>query len=289
MIHHELFGQHLRLGNFLFQMAATTALCKKHQCETIYPNWYYLWKYLENPPMTYSEGGYYYTDQLIRPRKWEWTQEEHDWLDTFGQDFREKNMELALNFFFQSYKWFEGYEKEVCESLKPKVEYTDQLTRKYNHLFTDKPTIGIGIRLGDFEGHGDFFQIPYSWYINALDEQFPNWKTDYTIVVFSDDIPKAKRIFQHFPFNYTDFNDTASHRENFKYYHGDASEQFFLGTLMDNFICGNSTFSWWQSYLAKAGTRNGKVVHCGQVFRGKAKQERDITHYYCKDWIQVNI
>lgn len=291
MIHHELFGQHLRLGNFLFQMAATTALCKKHTCKTIYPD-YYLWKYLENPPVIYTNDNKW-IDELIRPRKWEWTQEEQDWLDTFGQDFREKNVEFALNFFFQSYKWFEGYEREVYNSLKIKQEETDLVYAKYEHIFNragrvDIPTIGISVRLGDFIGHGDFYQISPEWYIKAL-EQFPTWR-ERPVVIFSDDIEKAKKLFKDYPFYYAEPNGTHTHADNFKHYHSEkAAEQFILGTLMNDWIIGNSTFSWWMAWLATYNKPYNKVVHCGEVFRGKAKEQRDITHYYHKDWIKIEV
>lgn len=281
MIYSELFGQHLRLGNFLFEFASNLKLSLVHNTQSSYPDWYYLWKYLENPPITHSEEPKY--GEIIRPWKWGWTQEEEDYIN--GLDYT-KDITFALNHFRQSYKWFEGYEDKVIESLCPTFNVVQYLQWKHPDLFGNKPTIGIGIRLGDFVGHGDFFQIPPEWYIKALD-QFPNWKTDYQVVVFSDDIPKAKQLFKDHSFYYTDFNDTASHRENFKYYHGDASEQFFLGTMMDNFICGNSTFSWWQAF--HVGYKGGTVVHCGEVFRGKRKQENDITHYYHPSWVKVEI
>lgn len=286
-----MFGQHLRLGNFLFQWAANIKLCSVHNTQASYPEWYYLWKYLKHPPLTHKEEPKY--GEIIRPWAWGWTQEEDNYVNSLDYT---KDVTFALNHFMQSYKWFEGYEDEVVKSLEPTNEMVQYLFSKHKPCFSDKPTIGLGIRLGDFVGHGDFFQIPYQWYIKALDQEFPNWKEDYLVVVFSDDIPKAKQIFKDEPFYYTDFNDTASHREKFKFYHGDASEQFFLGTLMDNFICGNSTFTWFQSFLAtynrqtrwtKLG-KGGKVVHCGEVFRGKRKLENDITYYYHPSWIKVN-
>lgn len=284
MILSEMWGQHIRLGNFLWKYAYNIKLCSKFGYEAQYPD-YYLWKYLENPPVVFDKEPP--VDLLVRPKQWAWSQEEMEEIESL--DFKNQNISFALNHFMQSYKWFEGYEDNVIESLCPNDSTIEYLYIKHGNLWaTDaKPTIGLGIRLGDFEGHGDFYQIPYSWYINALDEHFPNWKTDYQVVVFSDDITKAKRIFQSFPFYYTDFNDTASHRENFKHYHGDASEQFFLGTMMGNFICGNSTFSWWQAY--HVGYKGGKVLHCGEVFRGKRKQENDITHYYHPSWVKVEI
>lgn len=292
-IYSELFGQHLRLGNFLFEFAANLKLSLVHNTQAVYPDWYYLWKYLENPPFTYTKEPMY--GEIIRPMAWGWTQEEEDYIN--GLDYS-KDVIFALNHFRQSSKWFEGYEKEVINSLKAKNEIYIKLFGKYKNFFTEKPTIGIGIRLGDFKNHGTFFQISHSWYIKALEAEFPNWRENYTVVVFSDDIPEAKGIFKKYPFQYADPNETHTHKDNFKYYHGDASEQFFLGTMMDNFIIGNSTFSWWQAFLAtwKQGSyypqniNKGKVVHCGEVFHPKGNHKHcDISNYYHSSWKLVKI
>lgn len=283
MIHHELFGQHLRLGNFLFQIAATVKLCGVHNCQTIYPD-YYLWKYLKNPPQVY-EDDHVWIDDIIRPRRWEWTPEEEEYLNSFGRDFRNRNMQLALNFFFQSEKWFEGHEERVYRALEPKNDVISGYLDKYPEITRgDKPRIGIGIRLGDFVGHGDFFQIPFTWYTDALNAQFPNWQQDYRVVVFSDDIERAKEIFKDFPFLYPEANNTHTHAEKFKHYHSEkAADQYFLGYWMDDWIIGNSTFSWWQAWLSTF--KKGKVVHSGEVFSSKGSMKHcDTTHYYPERW-----
>ena len=50
MIYHELFGQHLRLGNFAFKIAWSVAKWNQYKIQTYYPD-YYLWKYLKVPPV----------------------------------------------------------------------------------------------------------------------------------------------------------------------------------------------------------------------------------------------
>lgn len=287
MIYSELFGKHLRLGNFLFQYASNIKLSLVHNTQASYPDWYYLWKYLENPPITHSEEPKY--GEIIRPWKWGWTQEEEDYIN--GLDYS-KDVTFALNHFRQSAKWFEGYEKEVYNSLKIKQEEIEKVKDKYDYLFNSKeycPTIGISIRLADFLGHGDFYQIPFDWYIKALTEQFPFWE-ERKVVVFSDHIEHAKEIFKGKGFYFAEPNGTHTHAERFKHYHSEkAAEQFILGTLMDDWIVGNSTFSWWVAWLATYNKPWSKVVHCGEVFRGKAKQERDISNYYHPSWVKLSI
>lgn len=284
MIYHELWSKHLRMGNWLFKYAASTALSLKHQVPSVY-NEYFLWKYLKNTPWIIGENP---PCERIYPTKWEWTQEEQDRLDQLDYT---KNIEFSLNFFFQSYKWFEGYEKEIFNSLKIKEEEYDKVRNKYSYLFEKKtPTIGISIRLGDFIGHGDFYQIPYDWYLKALDKNFPYWR-ERPVIVFSDDIEKAKQIFKGLGFFYAEANNTHIHAENFKHYHSDkAAEQFILGTMIDDWIIGNSTFSWWIAWLSWIKSPLNRVVHCGQVFSNRGNMKHcDTSNYYHPSWIKHSL
>lgn len=286
-IYSEKFGEHLRLGNFLFQYAHNLKLSLVHNTQASYPDWYYLWKFLENPPLTYTEEPEY--GEIIRPMAWGWSQEEEDYINRLDYS---KDVTFALNHFRQSAKWFEGYENEVYNALRIKQDEIEKVKDKYDYLFNSReycPTIGISIRLADFLGHGDFYQIPFDWYTKALTEQFPLWE-ERKVVVFSDHIEHAKEIFKGCNFYFAEPNNTHTHAEGFKHYHSEkAAEQFILATLMDDWVIGSSTFSWWVAWLATYNKPWSKVVHCGEVFRGKAKQERDITHYYYPSWVKVSI
>ena len=293
MIFHELFGQHLRLGNFLFKYAWSIAKKEQFGEVSAYPQEYYLWQYLRQPPllkMNYSDT---VPNSTFLKVNWEWSKEEE--LRVNNEVKKDRNCVVSLDSFFQSEKWFENYKWEVWKDLEPKIDYTQSLYKKYSGLW-DKPLIGIGIRLGDFVGHGDFYQIPASWYILALNEYFPNWKTDYNVMIFSDDIVQAKQIFagyEYDSFNYAEPNNTQTHADNFKHYHNDAAEQFFLGTLCQHFIIGNSTFSWWQAWLMEqresyAHQRTSpKVIHSGKVFSETGNMKHVNTeHYYPGRWIK---
>ena len=295
MIYRELFGQHLRLGNFLFQWASNIKLCSVHNTQAIYPDWYYLWKYLENPPLTYSVEPEVNYSTLIRPMNWWWTQEEEDYINSLDYS---KDVMFALNHFMQSAKWFKGYEREVYNSLRIKQKEIEKVQDKYSYLFnynlhSEKvPTIGLSIRLGDFIDSNPkctFYQIPFDWYLIAL-KQFPYWE-QRKVVVFSDDIERAKKIFKGYPFYYAEPNNTHTHADGFKHYHSEkAAEQFILGTLMDDWIIGNSTFSWWMAWLATYNKPWSKVIHCGEVFNPKGSHAHcDTSNYYHPSWIYCPI
>lgn len=271
MIFHEQFGQHLRLGNFLFKYAWSIAMKEKYGYETVYPD-YYLWKYLKNQPTINNST----SSQIIRPRKHEWTEDEQKYLESF--DFKNQDFAIALNFFMQSINWWKDYQKEVKNSLQFKDEIIENIKQKYSNLL-EKPFILISIRLGDFVGHNVFYQIPYSWYLKVL-ENFD--LKDYNVLITSDEINKAKEIFGN-SFFYAEPNMTWDMRNQF--YHSDASEHFILGTLSSHQIISNSTFSWWQAFLAE-----GNTYHTGKNFNPNGPVGHiDNSDYYHPDWIKIEI
>jgi len=287
MIYHEMFSQHLRAGNWLFKYAWSIAKKEQFGEVTTYPERYYLWQYLQTKPITKENYAEFRPQADFLKVNWEWSPDEMKRVDDVIVNG--KDTLVSLDSFFQSEKWFENYKPEVVRSLRFTDDAEINVITKYKHLFeSKKPTIGIGVRLGDFVGHGDFYQIPGSWYILALNEHFPNWKTENEVVIFSDDIDSAKRMFagyEYDSFKYAEPNGTHTHNDNFKHYHGDASEQLILGGLMDNFIIGNSTFSWWQAWLATYSS--GKVIHSGKVFSDTGNMKHiDTSNYYPKSWIK---
>lgn len=288
MIYHEMFGQHLRLGNFLFKYAWSIAKREQFGEVSTYPREYYLWKYLQHPPLTKENYAEFRPNADFLKVNWEWSQEEVKRVDDIVKNG--KDTLVSLDSFFQSEKWFENYRHRVRDGLYFTDKAESDVIWKYGHLFTsEKPKIGIGVRLGDFLGHGDFYQIPIQWYIRALNEHFPNWKDENEVVIFSDDIEHAKRLFEaqsYHNFNYAKPNNTQTHADGFKHYHGDASEQLILGSTMNHFIIGNSTFSWWQAWLATYNSYN-KVIHCGKVFSDTGNMKHINTeNYYPERWIK---
>ena len=289
MIYHEMFGQHLRLGNFLFKYAWSIMQDRKYGRMTCYPDNYYLWKYLQHPPKQ-SNSTEYWKDEMLRPRCWEWSLEEENYVNNFLN--QHPNVDVALNFFFQSEQWFRDYKDEVRKALRFTDKAESDVIYKYGYLFNRKgysPSIGIGVRLGDFVNHGDFYQIPIQWYLDALENNFPYWG-ERPVVIFSDDIILARKLFEekgYSNFYYAEPNGTQTHADNFKHYHGDASEHLILGSLMDDFIIGNSTFSWWQAWLATYNKPGSRVIHSGKVFSETGNMKHvDTSLYYPKNWIK---
>jgi len=286
MLKYKDFGHGLRLGNYLFNLAFLTYAANKSNTEIQYKKDYFLWKYLENPPVLTDD--FNYQEELILPHTlyFGYDQNRKEFLIEHFKTNNDKIINISPNANFQSELWFCDNVEFVKSKLFIKDSEKNRVYKKYKRMFS-KPTIGIGIRRGDFVNHGSFYQIPDDWYIRALESNFPNWRIENNIVIFSDDIQWCKQRYKHLPFYFAEPNDT--HLIDDSNYYKDPMEQFILGTLMSNFIGGSSTFTWWQMWYVK-NFNNGKVVHTGKNLTDGPVREGWINNdYYPKSWILYEV
>ena len=205
-----------------------------------------------------------------------------EYIEYFSRN-KDKIINVNLGSHLQSEKWFIEDVDYIKSILQIRQENINLVKEKYKHFF-NKPTIGVGIRRGDFVNHGVFYQIPEYWYEKALKKEFSNWQ-DYNVIIFSDDIEWCKEYFKNTNFMFAEPNNTHLHTDKFKHYHKDPMEQFILSTLMDNYILGSSTFSWWAGWYVK-NFNSGKVIHCGKNLSIKGEKEFGINNdYYPKNWV----
>lgn len=283
MVKYNDWGKHLRLGNWLFLYAGIQSILKNSGNELWLPD-YFLWNYLKNPPhITHGNTSY---DEVFHFRQTNYTIEEKDYLVKYFCENVHKEININLGSHLQSEMWFENDIDLILSKLELKEDVVNKVKQKYIHFF-DRKTIGIGIRRGDFVNHGCFYQIPEDWYEHALDFIFPDWK-NYNVVVFSDDIEWCKKRYSKNGWLFAEANNTHTHKENFLHYHKDPMEQFILGTLMNHFIGGSSTFTWWQMWYVK-NYNNGTVVHCGKNLQGQCEKDFFNPEYYPKNWTLYKI
>jgi len=158
-------GDHGRLGNSMFQMAATIGVALKHNDSYIFPRWQY-WKdlnisgcYADNIIIKhrYEEPGFTYKPIPYRNN-----------LDLFG--------------YFQSEKYFKHCEEDISKLLAPK--------RSVQSL---PKTASIHVRRGDYlEPHlaGCYVKLNMGYYERAM--SMLNVKR---FLVFSDDVEWCKSHF----------------------------------------------------------------------------------------------
>lgn len=275
------FTLHTRIGNKLFNLAFLLGCVKKYDRQLILPD-YFLFKYLKNKIEINNEikgeNTFHFRHDGFDPV----------YVDEFFEQNKNNSINLALNPYCQSERWWEHCRDYVLEMLEFKKEEVDKVKEQYKDFF-DKSTIGISIRLGtDFTGDKGFFQISHNWYIDVLNTQFPNWREEYNVIIFSDNIAEAQSIFKKYPFKYAEQNKTYILQYDSEHYHSEkAMNHLILGSLMDNFISSNSTFSWWCSYLSKnrRDNKEGKVICSGRNFDNHYLEKSKNIDYYPKDWI----
>jgi len=164
---------------------------------------------------------------------------------------------LEINGYFQSWKYFEGFEKDVQNSLTFQQSYLDNALSK---MSKDTIKICLHVRWGDIydrktggghKGIENYHPVmTLEYYENALNVILNETKID-EILVFTDNTDTKEFItgkFEKFGIavKYFDYSD-------------DFITDFIAQSLCDHFIIANSSFSWWSSFL---GRNENKIVCC---------------------------
>jgi len=271
MILHKKWGEIVRLGNFLFKYASLLGLSKKYNTELYLPN-HYMFDYFKNKPN--FDNGMSYDMEITEPKL---SYDEEYWKQ-YKEDFITKKVNFNLGAFLQSPKYWEDNKTYVNEMFSFDDTQLNNVKEKYKTSLSKK-TIGISIRRGDFVNNYQYYQINEDFFIYSLDKYFPDWE-DYNLIFFCDDYNWIRENFKGDNVYYSDGNFVG------KDYFQNPMEQLMYGSLCDNFIISNSTFSWWLAYLAvNIKNNNGKVVHSGKNIRGPLESSANPLDYYHKDWI----
>jgi hypothetical protein len=170
--------------------------------------------------------------------------------------------------YFQSKKYFHGYEEEV----KSLFEFPNSLSKKVLNKFKKikKKKVGIHFRLGDYREkvtEGVFHNIDYSLYLQEATKYFGN---EYEFIIFSDDLNSLKREV-----NLQDFINLENDNE---------IEDLYSLSQCDSVIISNSSFSWWGAFLGK---KKEMVISPDKWFGPKGPQcSKDL---YEDSWMKLSV
>lgn len=227
-------GNKGRLGNQLFQIAATISTAIDHNLAYVFPEWKYN-QFLKNkipvvndlkPTHLYTEPSFRYNNIKLPGQA----------LSVSDSLLAPETCIYALEGYFQSRKYFEKYEYFIRKQFIPNQEICDKFNKKYNSLnLTD---CAIHVRRGDYVDLAYYHQIKMDYYEVSMLKI--NQQTGIThFVIFSDDIQWCKENFTNTAYNYafvegnTDFED------------------LMLMSFFKHQIIANSSFSWWGAFLNK--------------------------------------
>jgi hypothetical protein len=164
---------------------------------------------------------------------------------------------LEINGFFQSWKYFEGFEDKVIEGLSFSEE---SINKSLSKMSKDTIKLCVHLRWGDIydRKNGESHKVLENWhpsmslnyYENAIKFILNKTKID-EILVFTDNTDTKEFIYgklEKFGIKVVYFD-----------YSSDFITDFISQSLCDHFVIANSTFSWWSSFLSK---NTNKIICC---------------------------
>jgi len=220
MISYSKLGEYGRLGNQMFQIAATIAHSRKMNEDYVIPDWKYD-KYFEGQ---FNMGKPVNTTPFNEPR-------------FHYSELNHKNIDLVG--YYQSDKYFNEYESIIRELFTPKKDILEKFKKSYS--FED--SVSFHIRRTDYLGKMDYHPVQSLEYYDEGLKYIRSKKNIKKIYIFSDDIDWCKENIKY---------------ENIIFIEGQLDvEDMFLMSLCENNITANSSFSWWSSWL---NTNEDKIV-----------------------------
>lgn len=145
----------------------------------------------------------------------------------------------SLYGYFQSWKYFEGIERDIIESLALVNPVSSEYSN-YLKLLNDLNFITVHIRRGDYLAKSNYHGLVDSEYFFNAKILAEKLNPGSKFVVFSDSIELAHEAF---PFGdlYIGSNEPMTPAEN-----------LMLMTATNGIIGSNSSFSWWAAYLNRS-------------------------------------
>jgi hypothetical protein len=205
-----------RLGNQLFQIAATIGLARNHGWQFVFPPWPFAEHFAKPIPQSTSIGP--------TPRY-------------FERSFCYHDIHLAertdLVGFFQSEKYFKHCEQEVRDWFTPRPQLAERLQARFGDL-SEKNTCSLHVRRGSYvhTWHERFVDLALGDYYEKAMQQLDD---DTVFVVFSDEIAWCKYRFRGDRFVFMEGQQDV--------------DDLFLMSRCQSHIIANSSFSWWAAWL----------------------------------------
>lgn len=190
-----------------------------------------------------------------------------------------KSIDYKLYGYFQSYKYFDLYKKELFKQLNLPL-YKKEIWKKSKLKSTN--IISIHLRIGDYKNIQDCHPIlPNRYFYNALKhmqksiDSFENYKIMYFYQTqdeldVNDSISYLKEFFTN------EFVPVNHSLEDW--------EQLVLMSCCKHNIIANSTFSWWAAYFNYNSDK--KVCYPSEWFGPKLTHD---TKDLCpNDWVKIS-
>lgn len=266
MIIFNKLGKNDRLGNQLFQIAATLAHAKRMNTHAVFNPWKYQ-NYFEKRLMDFEMPENIDTILCAKP-----TLTENQKLP-FAKLPMVDN--LVLEGHFQSEKYFADHADYVLSHFFPKQGLYAAVKNAASSLIEIEDITAVHVRRTDYLNLGFVFNLLtknyYDRAIDCMQEKVAHPK----FIFFSDDIDWCKRTFGMKHHYSTDNSDIVD---------------LFTMALCKHHIISNSSYSWWGAYLKRMflnedGLKDSITIAPKVWFNPESKlHDEDIC---CTDWIRI--
>jgi len=196
------------------------------------------------------------------------------------------NKDIYIEGYYQSYKYFNNNYNNIIQLLNLK-EKQNNIKARYNYMF-NKKTIAIHFRIGDYIYLQNLHPIQnIKYYFNAINKinEILNinneYLCNYNILYFCQEcdntlvlkyINRLNIIYNNM-LSFIKINDSISEWE-----------QLLLMSCCDNFIIGNSTYSWFGAYLSN---NSNKIVFYPEKWFGDFYINNNTLDLFPNSWISI--
>ena len=254
----DKLGNNGRLGNQLFQIAATIAIAKRNNADAIFPKWFC--KYTNKDFSLFFENQIKQESSINAPNVYN--------EKSFSYSPIPYNKGLCLRGYYQSEKYFEDYKDDIKFYFSPKKSIIDKLKKKYKK-YLEGNTCCVHIRRGDYVNHPFHYVCDVDYYNRAIEHVKQITNID-RFLIFSDDINWCKENFKSDIFYFVEGNKDA--------------EDLFVMSLCNNHIISNSSFSWWGSWLCE---NEKKIIIAPNRWFSEKSTTSDYQDVYTNNMIRI--
>ena len=254
------------LGNQLFQIFTAIAYSIEHKHQCLFLNTFELAGFTKRTS---------YWNTLLRPLQ-PFTRNQLPKVDVYTEPCYKYTPlppppdSIMLYGYFQSYKYFEKYMKQIKKICK--IEYQKEVL---NTTINTENTISMHFRLGDYKLLPDHYEIlTYNYYKNSLDYIMDQSNKITKVLYFCElsDLSEVNQIIERLR---VDFKYKFIQIPDYQDW-----EQMLIMSCCTHNIIANSTFSWWGAYL---NTNKDKIVCYPDKWFG-LKSEHDVSDVCPLDW-----
>lgn len=282
MISFKYIGKHGRLGNQMFQFAATVGIARKINKDFAFPKenteipsvedfkdgvtrevYFDLPKYFPNVAMTLAPLNQIETNYVAQEPGFH-----------FFPEFFAIPDQTNLMGYFQTEKYFEHCSDLILEFF----QFDREIKKKAENVLPKIPRnpelVSVHVRVGDYKALQQFHPVMNAnYYFSAMMEfSDEDHNTDKYFVVFSDDIEYAKSLFGE--------SECIIYMEN-----NEPEVDMCAMSMCHHNIIANSSFSWWAAWLNK--NPNKKVVAPKNWFGPAYYGIHDIKDLCPESWIVI--